>query len=635
MNRILVWTLWALGFAGGIASTAQAHVGTPFVIFEGRAGTIPVRVVVRQPDVVPGLAEIHVRVLSGRADRVTILPMHWSTDRSGAPRPDEARPVPGEPGLYTGELWFMARGAYGVVVRVDGPGGGELVVPANALARDRKPLPGPLAAFMLVLGAGLVIGAAGIGAAAFRESTRSESQIEGHWVRGGVGAALAVLLAIGAVWGGARWWGFVEAEHARRVVFHPSDLTATPLSEDGRSRLRLDIDDPRWTQRGWALMPDHGWILHLFLMGTGAHPSFVHLHPVRDSTYRFGADLPPLPAGEYRVFADVTHESGMTQTLTNVVRLGTPVAVGQVVLGQDDSWLEGAIDRNGSLQALGDGLTMTLNETAAVARREVVLRASVRDAAGRPAVLEPYLRMLGHAVVMRTDGAVFSHVHPAGNLSLAAARRFAWRTGGEESAREVDAICGSLDAVPAGVAAALLQEGTVGFPFVFPSVGEYWVWVQVRSGGKVRTGAFRVVVTGGTVKMIRRTVGKGNGPEMSSPASDRSMTSSRNDENSSRLALPSRSARPLGAGFRRVNDVRVTSGDGEVSAGPAPDLGERRVRGQLGHERGPGAARPLGIPAMGTKKAAPGWGPPVVGSVGEDQAGLGMPVPASAILTAL
>src|SRR2546422_5456577 len=47
-----------LGALVGIALVASAHVGSPDTYFEGAAGAYPVRVIVRNPGVVPGLAQI-------------------------------------------------------------------------------------------------------------------------------------------------------------------------------------------------------------------------------------------------------------------------------------------------------------------------------------------------------------------------------------------------------------------------------------------------------------------------------------------------------------------------------------------------------------------------------------------------
>src|SRR5690349_9584875 len=73
---------------------SAAHVGSPDVVFEGIAGRYPVRVIVRPPQVVPGLAEVIVRVLGGGIPtHVLIQPVYWRAGSTGAPSPDEARRV--------------------------------------------------------------------------------------------------------------------------------------------------------------------------------------------------------------------------------------------------------------------------------------------------------------------------------------------------------------------------------------------------------------------------------------------------------------------------------------------------------------------------------------------------------------
>src|SRR5437763_16963253 len=69
--------------------SARAHVGSPNVFFEGKAGPYPVHVVIKPAEVIPGLAEISVRT-EGGVDRVTALPTKWHARRPAAPPPDVA-----------------------------------------------------------------------------------------------------------------------------------------------------------------------------------------------------------------------------------------------------------------------------------------------------------------------------------------------------------------------------------------------------------------------------------------------------------------------------------------------------------------------------------------------------------------
>ncbi|HEY0456308.1 MAG TPA: hypothetical protein VGE41_08020, partial [Verrucomicrobiae bacterium] len=80
-----------------VTNVAHAHIGSPNVVYEGLAGAYHVRVSVKPPGVVPGLAQINVRVLSGQPTRVTVLPVRYNVGTKGAPPADEAKPVRGEP----------------------------------------------------------------------------------------------------------------------------------------------------------------------------------------------------------------------------------------------------------------------------------------------------------------------------------------------------------------------------------------------------------------------------------------------------------------------------------------------------------------------------------------------------------
>ncbi len=477
-----------------------AHLGNPYVIFEGRAGSFPVRVVVRQPDVVPGLAEISVRVLEGTPTRVTALPLHWRLDRQGAPRPDIAERVPGETNLFNAHLWLMTRGAYGVEVSVEGERGGSVVVPVNSVASARKSMPVWLGWALGILGSLLSLGAISIAAAAARESTL-DPQPDGiipldrrRW--GWAGAALGVVLVLVAVFGWRFWWRVEEEFHSLQVVFKPFEHRVFTSRDATALSIHLEFTDARRTNRSYALIPDHGKLLHLFLVGEGPNPAFAHLHPVRDSANEHHATLPPLPAGNYRVYTDLTHELGLVETGTHTISLEAPIGVNFSPADADDSWRASQAFET-KVSNLSEEMRMELSWEGRLAPGEpTMLRASVKSVAGAPVALEPYLRMLGHAVVMREDGKIFAHVHPAGTLSMAAARNFAARTGGETAARASDVVCGDLSAISETEARSLGEPGVVGFPFVFPEPGSYLVWVQVRVRGKIVTGAFKRTVDG-------------------------------------------------------------------------------------------------------------------------------------------
>src|SRR2546421_4435433 len=145
-----------LGALVGIALVASAHVGSPDTYFEGAAGPYPVRVIVRNPGVVPGLAQITVRLLAPpprAVRRVLVLPVFWDPRTAAPPPPDVATPVPGDSTLYSAALWLMSSGSYSVRVTVEGDAGtGTTLVPVMALASRRLALETPLGVGLLALG---------------------------------------------------------------------------------------------------------------------------------------------------------------------------------------------------------------------------------------------------------------------------------------------------------------------------------------------------------------------------------------------------------------------------------------------------------------------------------------------------
>jgi hypothetical protein len=120
-----------------------------------------------------------------------------------------------------------------------------------------------------------------------------------------------------------------------------------------------------------------------------------------------------------------------------------------------------------------------------------VLRFALHDDNGGALMVEPYLGMNGHAVVMRRDGGVYVHLHPSGTSSMASQMAFALRDRGDTTTKgRLRADTASM-AMTTAAPAALTE---ISFPYAFPSAGSYRVWVQLRSAGRVRTTAFDVDV---------------------------------------------------------------------------------------------------------------------------------------------
>jgi predicted secreted protein len=467
----------------------SGHVGSPNVVFDGSAGPYAVRVIVQPPNVVPGLAEVIVRVNTRDARRVLVQPVFWRTGVNGAPPPDEAKRVAGETTLFASQVWLMSRGAYSVYVTVDGGHGtGRAIVPVTALATQRLGLSPALGGLLIALGLLLFAGLVTIVRAAAGESVLPPGQtIDAPTKRRANRVALVVtpLFAL-LVFGGAKWWNAVDAQY-RRTMYRPPSVTTVVRGDELTLRVR---DTAAFRAIFAPVIPDHGKMMHLFLIETGAHARFGHFHPVQTDSLVFTTRLAGWPRGDYRVFGDILLENGSSQTVTTTLHWPGDATSAPKTDADDSSWPT-CCPEPGSIAEparLGEGYLMIWagQTEPLLARHPIDLRFDVENEAGEIAHLTPYLGMAAHAVVLSADESVFVHLHPMGTVSTDAQQAFLARDRGDSTASGRLRLANDIMTNP------MQMDGRVRIPYEFPKPGRYRVWVQVhpQNATRVLTGAF-------------------------------------------------------------------------------------------------------------------------------------------------
>jgi hypothetical protein len=461
---------------------ALAHVNSPDVYFDGNAGPYHLLVTIRPPQVVPGLAQIQVRAVSKDVNEVKILPLRMVGDNK-APAADTAKRSSDDPQLFTGNLWIMMRGSWKIQIEAKGPkGAARLDVPLPAVSTSSQPMQTGLGVLLAVLGLALAVGVIGIIAAASREATLPGGEVPAaRSKRARISLAIATAVVMAAVLFGNRWWG-AEASVNARLNYKTPNMKPSLLAG---SLLRLRLETPNDPEpprlfRGEQpdrrnlshLLPDHGHVMHLFIVSIPDMKAFWHLHPDQTQPGDFAQNLPIMPEGQYKLYADIVYHTGFPETQVATVNL--PAITGEPMSGDDSgSFNLAPMERSAQLS---DGFRMVwLRDNKPFNTNQPYwFRFLVEDKNGNPATdLEPYMGMAGHAVFLSTDGSIFAHVHPAGSVSMAAVA-LAEKSSGTHS-------MGIMD-----------HSGTaeVAFPYGFPKPGEYRIFVQVKRAGKVETGEF-------------------------------------------------------------------------------------------------------------------------------------------------
>ena len=455
---------------------ASAHVGSPDVFLDGQAGPYRIFVTVRPPYAVPGIADVEVLTTSPNVSDVRIVPLPLTGPGAQfAPVADQATRSADDPRLFTGQLWMMSAGAWQVRVAVSGDlGQGTLSVPVPTLPQATLAMTRSLRALLFVLMFILCGGFVSIVSAIARETGLEPGETPGPLARrrGRIAGVIAACVVAGAMSFGNWWWG-AEASSYARYVYKPLQAVTT-VTSDGR--LRLDLRDPGWiaTRRLDDFVADHGHLMHLFIVSTTLDRLW-HLHPDEIATGAFEARLPELPQGQYELFADLVHRTGVSETVTG--QLDTSGIRGAALTGDDSAWSAAAAapsasEDDVSRTADGGRIVWVRDGQPLRTKRLTMFTFRVEDGAGQPASdLELYMGMPGHAIFVRRDRRVFAHVHPSGSAPMAAI--------------EIAMPASQSHAHPGtGVPA------TVSFPYGFPEPGEYRIFVQVKRSGRVLTGAF-------------------------------------------------------------------------------------------------------------------------------------------------
>jgi hypothetical protein len=479
---------------------AYGHIGSPDIYLDGKAGPYQLFVTIRPPAVIPGVAELEIRASDPGIRELRAVPMPMQgAGAKFAPVAEKLAVSKSDPQLYTASLWLMQPGSWQVRISAKGDQGeGKISIPVPSAARLTKRMQFGMGAMLAVLGLFLIAAVVAMVGASIRESRLNPGVVptKEQVRKGHVGMSVALVVTLAAVWFGNNWWNSAARSYGEQV-YKPLHMAA---QLDGEDVLRLRLADPGWLNgREWHtvftrsvddFIPDHGHLMHLYMIREPGLDVIYHLHPEPKDPEVFRLQLPAMPSGTYNLYADVVHANGFPETLVSSIKLGHSTT-GRELAGDDASgtakpWQE--TSARSTEFRLPDGYRMLWLpiQGELTAKKPALFRFRLEKSDGAvPPDMAFYMGMLGHAAFVKTDGAAFAHVHPTGSVSMAAFML----------AQEQNSQMKSMDGMnmPTEGTATLPNEVTI--PYGFPSAGRYRIIVQMKHGQTVETGIFDATVT--------------------------------------------------------------------------------------------------------------------------------------------
>jgi hypothetical protein len=180
---------------------------------------------------------------------------------------------------------------------------------------------------------------------------------------------------------------------------------------------------------------EHERDLHLIVVNRNV-VDYAHVHPTLDRTGSWSVELPPLPAGSYRAFADFRPTGAKALTLGIDLTVAGSLAATEVPAPSPEAVVDDyQVSVDGEPRPGKSELTFTVRHDGEAVRTD------------------PYLGAAGHLVAIRDGDLAYLHVHPLDG-------------DGEE----------------------------IRFAAEFPSAGTYRLFLDFSHGGQVRTAAFTVTV---------------------------------------------------------------------------------------------------------------------------------------------
>jgi len=526
---------------------AIAHVNSPDVSYQGKAGNYDILVNVNPPDVIPGIATVSVYIEHYNGEKIFVETQYYFAGKKGSATSDLAKPVDAAAGWFEVKQWFMTYGTLNVHIKIVGSKGtGEVNIPVMGVDTAHRKMTFGLGLLLLLMGGLLIvlvitIVGASVSDALVKPGSSAKNLRRKRFT--GMGITTVIILII--LFYVYRW---CKNDHLTYLayLYKPIKGHSELFDVNGHNILRLQVTDTAQLKFGHEqlsyVVPDHGKLMHLALAKVNTLDAFAHLHPMREDANTYLVNMPDLPTGKYFLYGDVVSWNGFAETIIDTLNISAKPSVNDTInrisikTSTDDAWLisepimHNVLNKpvticgiTGTSFKLPDGLTAVWEHypgQPVKARRFFSLRFDIVAADGKSARLQPYMGMMGHAIVVKDDGLVYAHLHPIGSFAMASQQQvdkrmddskmiIAHLPDAKKYKDSIDKVMAHIDSMTesqrntylnAEMAKSMdmgmdkMNMSVVQFPYTFPAAGRYRVWMEVKVDGKILTADFDVNV---------------------------------------------------------------------------------------------------------------------------------------------
>jgi hypothetical protein len=302
---------------------ALAHLGSPGVNYQGKAGNYNILVNIIPPDVIPGAAAVSIFIENYKNEKVSVQTFYYDAGKNGSVPAEMATPVKGANGWFEDSDWLMWRGATSIKIVIKGDHGtGSVSIPVMSVATADRGMPLWLGLVLITFGLllfALMIAmvTSSVSDALLKPGSVMPPNVRRKRLRASLITIFVVMICLFYAYKACH----IERKNYLDYLYKPIEGHSAVFKYNAETMLRLHVDSESliWVHQPFAyIVPDHEHDLRAFT------------YVVKWVVDKYHSDCPYLEAKGEKIIA-ITRARAIAEITEN--ETFTPVERGAVIAG--------------------------------------------------------------------------------------------------------------------------------------------------------------------------------------------------------------------------------------------------------------------------------------------------------------